>query len=68
MMQISDFEIGGEFRCGGKQWRCADLGQRVVVAIPTDQHNAPSWLNGPPYAIAETVFDEYDVEVCSPLE
>ncbi len=68
MVQISEFEIGNEFYCDGKRWRCTDLGQRVVVAIPTDQHNDPSWLNGPPYAIAETVFDEYDVEGCSPLE
>ena len=68
MMQISDFEIGGEFRCGGKHWRCTDLGQRVVVAIPTHQQGDSSWLNGPPYAIAETVFDEYDVEGCFPLE
>jgi len=67
-MQISEFEIGSEFFCGGKRWRCTDLGQRVVVAIPTDQHNDPSWLNGPLCAIAETVFDEYDVEGCSSLE
>ena len=24
-----------------------------------------SWLNGPPYAVAERVFDEYDLEGCS---
>ncbi|MSP03367.1 MAG: hypothetical protein EXR07_20340 [Acetobacteraceae bacterium] len=23
------------------------------------------WFNGPPYAVAESVFDEYDVEGCS---
>lgn len=68
MMQFSDFEIGDEFDCSGKRWRCTDLGQRVVVAVPTDQHDDSSWLNGPPYAIAETVFDEYDIEGCSPVK
>ncbi len=24
-----------------------------------------SWLSGPPYAVAEQVFDEYDIEGCS---
>jgi hypothetical protein len=27
---------------------------------------AESWFNGPPYAVAEQVFDEYDIEGCSP--
>jgi len=64
-MKYNEFVIGGEFRCGGKRWKCTDLGRRVVVAIPIDQANDPSWLNGPPYALAETVFDEYDVEGCT---
>ena len=25
----------------------------------------PSWLTGPPYKVAEAVFDEYDIEGCS---
>ena len=25
----------------------------------------PDWLIGPPYKVAEVVFDEYDVEACS---
>jgi hypothetical protein len=25
----------------------------------------PSWLSGPPYQVAEAVFDEYDIEGCS---
>ena len=25
----------------------------------------PSWLNGPPYAVVESVFDEDDIEGCS---
>jgi len=25
----------------------------------------PSWLNGPPFAVAEHIFDEYSMEGCS---
>jgi hypothetical protein len=27
---------------------------------------AEGWFNGPPYAVAESVFDEDDIEGCSP--
>jgi hypothetical protein len=27
--------------------------------------NDPQWLVGPPYAVAESVFDEHDIEACS---
>jgi hypothetical protein len=27
---------------------------------------AEGWFKGPPYAVAERVFDEYDMEGCSP--
>jgi hypothetical protein len=27
---------------------------------------AEGWFNGPPYAVAESVFDENDIESCSP--
>lgn len=27
----------------------------------------PSWLKGPPYALAESVFDEYDQQGCEAL-
>jgi len=41
--------------------RCTDIGTRVIVAIRIDDHpDDPSWYNGPPYAVAESVFDEYD--------
>lgn len=26
----------------------------------------PSWFNGPPYAVAEHVFDENDIKGCTP--
>jgi hypothetical protein len=79
-MTHSEFQIGQEFWCGGKRWRCTDIGSRVVVAICLEPHEVatvenrdgekrnftddPSWLNGPPYAVAEYVFDEYALAGC----
>ena len=86
-MTPKDFHIGQEFWCGGKRWRCTDVGSRVVVAISLEPHEVvsseldpadpgkrierrymtddPTWLNGPPYAVAEHVFDEDSLEACS---
>jgi hypothetical protein len=64
-MEHSDFEIGQEFLCGGKRWRCTDKGTRTIVAVCLDDHpDDPSWYNGPPYAVAEEVFDENDMPGC----
>ena len=90
-MQHSEFEIGEEFWCSGRQWRCTDIGTRTIIAIRLDrvevasapapaqtgmperqrilsraEAEAEGWFNGPPYAVAEHVFDEYDMESCSP--
>jgi len=67
-MQIIDFRVGSEYLCGEKRWRCTDIGTRVVVAISLDDHDDPSWFNGPPYAVPETVFDEFDVKGCRPID
>lgn len=32
-MKLSDFTIGQSFWCGGREWRCTDIGSRVVVGI-----------------------------------
>jgi hypothetical protein len=32
-MAHADFTIGCEFTCGGKRWRCTDVGTRVIVSI-----------------------------------
>ena len=86
-MKRSDFAIGQEFSCGGKRWRCTDIGSRVIVAICLEPHDVisvvpgerpgglprevrfmtddPRWLAGPPYPVAESVFDEYDMKGCS---
>lgn len=63
-MNKDDFQIGLEFYAGSGKWRCTDIGTRVVIAIKLDQRD-PSWYNGPPYAVAEVVFDEYDQAGCS---
>lgn len=91
-MELDQFTIGEEFFCGGRRWRCTDIGTRIVVAILVDpeagmtftreeggqepepytltgaQAAAEGWFNGPPYAVAEHAFDEYDQEGCELLE
>lgn len=65
-MTRSGFHIGLEFYCGGKQrWRCTDVGTRVIVAIMLEHEDNKSWYNGPPYAVSESVFDEYSIMGCS---
>lgn len=56
----SDIRIGDHFRCGGQVWICTDVGTRVIVAI----EDKDGWTSGPPYALAETVFDENDLPAC----
>ena len=78
-MKLSDFKIGENFTCSGKTYRCTDVGTRVVVGIPInwvvtnlgedlspEQAEADGWFNGPPYAVAEVVFDEDDLPACEP--
>lgn len=36
-MRHGDFRIGAEFRCGGRLWRCTDIGTRTIVAIRIDR-------------------------------
>jgi hypothetical protein len=63
-MKHSDFRIGGEFLSGSGRWRCTDVGKRTIAAIRLNHDDDPAWYNGPPYAIVEYVFDEYDIEAC----
>lgn len=65
-MKRADFKIGTEFLTAAGRWRCTDVGKRVVLAIRLDRDDDPSWYAGPPYAAAETVFDEYDMQECEP--
>jgi len=64
-MKKEDFKIGSEFFTATGRWRCTDVGTRVVVAIKIDPDQDESWRKGPPYAVAEVVFDEYDSTGCS---
>lgn len=86
-MKLDEFKIGENFWAGEHQYRCTDIGSRVVVAICVDEvasleytafdgkkrrtralskteAEAGGWFNGPPYAVAEHVFDEDDLEIC----
>jgi hypothetical protein len=63
-MTRDDFRIGLEFYTATGRWRCTDVGTRVIAAIQLNQED-PSWYAGPPYAVVEWVFDEYDFGGCS---
>jgi hypothetical protein len=65
-MKRADFHVGCEFLTASGRWRCTDVGKRTIAAIRLNHDDDPSWYNGPPYAVAETVFDEYDFEGCEP--
>jgi hypothetical protein len=83
-MQLRDFVVGESFWTELGEFRCTDVGTRVVVAIklgPTEVvivddsgetltrlDEDPSWFDGPPYAVEEVVFDEDDQLVCFPTE
>lgn len=41
-MDYSQFHIGLDFWCGGKRWRCTDVGSRVIVAISLEPHGLVS--------------------------
>lgn len=65
-MKHSDFKIGCEFLTETGRWRCTDVGPRTIAAIRLNHDDDPTWYEGPPYAVVETVFDEDDVESCEP--
>jgi hypothetical protein len=61
-------EIGQAFThpTTGDLWKVTDIGKRTVIAINVTATMAEhagdeSWLRGPPYAIAEHVWDEYSL-------
>jgi hypothetical protein len=41
-MKRDEFYVGLEFWCGGKRWRCTDVGSRVIVAISLEPHEIVS--------------------------
>jgi hypothetical protein len=66
-MKYDEFLLNCEFKTGsGKIFRCTDIGRRVIVALCVDDYpDDISWYNGPPYAVAEHVFDENSQEDCA---
>ena len=65
IVKHSDFYIGLEFHTGSGRWRCTDIGKRTIAAIKLEYDHDPRMYIGPPYKVAEAVFDEYDLEGCS---
>lgn len=63
-MEHGDFVIGQSFWTATGEWRYTDIGIRTITAIKLDRPDDPSWYNGPPYAVVEHVFDEYDFVGC----
>lgn len=58
---IKRIRIGDRFQFEGPEgvpdvWICTDVGSRVIIAIRMQA----GWSAGPPYALAEAVFDERD--------
>lgn len=43
-------------------------GEKTTRVLDASSVKAGGWLNGPPYAVAETVIDEDDRETCEPIE
>lgn len=61
---LSAFKIGTYFRIGSEEtrWRVTDVGTRTLVAIKLDEWVVKNRSDvGPPYAVTETAFDEYDL-------
>ena len=51
-MRIDQMEVGG-------------TDPALRRSLDYDAAAAEGWFNGPPYAVSETVFDEYDIEGCT---
>lgn len=62
---LGEVRIGGRFLCGDAEWIVTDIGTRTLTAIKLDEKakGDPSWIEGPPYALAEVCFDEEDIKV-----
>ena len=57
-MEHAVFFIGREFWTVTGLWRCTDVGTRTICAIKLE--GDPKNWTGPPYSVAEHVFDEHD--------
>lgn len=41
--------------------------QEIQSRLSQSEAQLEGWSNGPPYAVAEHVFDEYNMEACEPV-
>lgn len=65
-MNIPDVKIGDRFQCGNDVWRCTDIGTRVIIGVKLPKNVDPDFcFAGPPYSVAEIVFDEDDLQACT---
>ncbi len=64
-MNLRNSKTAIVFYTGAGAWRCTDVGTRTIEAIKLDHEDDPSWYIGPPYKVAEEVFDEYAQQGCS---
>jgi hypothetical protein len=46
-MRHEQFRMGQEFWCGGRRWRCTDIGTRVVVAVCLEEHEVVTATQDP---------------------
>ena len=73
-MEYAQFKIGESFKTATGIWRCMDIGSRTIAAIHMAHEDGrpvyedPSWFKGPPYAVAEEVFDAYDFGGCYTMD
>jgi hypothetical protein len=63
-MRHDQFKINGTFFTanGDLEWVCTDIGTRVITGVRAD--DLKRYPEGPPYSVAEFVFDEYDLPGC----
>lgn len=62
-MKHQDFKEGMIFFTATGAWKVTDIGRRTVIAIKLD-HVPDGKIAGPPYWVAEQVFDEDDFKGC----
>lgn len=63
-MDHSEFQIGLEFWCSSRQWRCTDVGSRVVVAIRVDSAEITRVGDGVPHETRTLTRSEAEAEGC----
>ena len=66
-MRHEEFRIGMECWCGGRQWRCTDVGTRVVVGVCLDPYEVVTGtheVGTSATTVLEEIFDEHSIDGC----